>query len=636
MARVPEGGRNYEGFGADPYLAGEVAYETIVGMQSQGLQACAKHYLNNEQEHGRRTTTSDVGRRTQHEFYLHPFLRSVQAGVASIMCSYNLINGTYACEHDEALNQWLKHELGFEGYVMSDWDANQSTQAAVNGLDMTMPGDIQPDGTDRHFGNRLVKAVEDGIVTRERLEDMAERIIAAWFALDQDQNYPEVSFDAFRPNGTTNKHIDVQGDHPKLIRKIGAASTVLLKNIDASLPLVQPQSMVLIGSDAGPPIRGANAYQDRAGLDGVLGQGWGSGTADYPYLISPLEAIQIRARHDHTSLSWYLDDWDLQAAGHAALNKDVAIVFIAANGGEEYLTVDGNVGDRKNLTAWHQGDDLVNAVADHNANTIVVVHSVGPILMPWVDHENITAVVWAGTPGQEAGNSLADVLYGDWNPSGRLPFTVARSEQDYKTRIQWGEQHVLYTEGYVPWFSLTPRYTELLRSLNVDYREFDFHDIQPLFEFGFGLSYTRFEYFGLHTSFVNDFAPEAEQWLAGLPTPNAHERGSSLQDWLHHKLWTVSFKVQNVGTLYGAEIPQLYLSFPSSAQTPPRMLKGFESIPLNPGETTTVEFGLSRYDLSVWSEEDEAWIAPEPNATFDIHIGASSRDFRLHGEFSLA
>jgi beta-glucosidase len=194
-------------------------------------------------------------------------------------------------------------------------------------------------------------------------------------------------------------------------------------------------------------LKGPNAYPDRAGLDGVLGQGWGSGTADYPYLISPLEAIQTHARQDHTSLSWFLEDYDLQAAGHAALNKEVAIVFIAATAGEEYLTVDGNVGDRKNLTAWHQGDELVEAVAAHNPNTIVVVQSVGQILMPWVEHENVTAIVWSGTPGQEAGNALTDVLYGDWNPSGRLPFTIAKHERDYHTRIQWNQDHVPYTEG---------------------------------------------------------------------------------------------------------------------------------------------------------------------------------------------
>ncbi|CAG7851315.1 Probable beta-glucosidase L; AltName: Full=Beta-D-glucoside glucohydrolase L; AltName: Full=Cellobiase L; AltName: Full=Gentiobiase L; Flags: Precursor [Serendipita indica DSM 11827] len=617
MARVPEGGRNFEGFGADPWLAGEAAYETIVGMQSQGVQACAKHYLNNEQEHGRRTTTSEVDERTQHELYLHPFLRSVQAGVASVMCSYNLINDTYACENDVSLNKWLKKELNFEGYVMSDWDANHSTESANHGLDMTMPGDIQSDGTDKYFGNRLVQAVKDGKVKRERLEDMATRIVAAWFALGQDKDYPEVNFDAFTSWG---KHIDVRDDHDKLIRTVGAASTVLLKNERSALPLIQPVSMVLIGSDAGPPLKGPNFYQDRAGLDGVLIQGWGSGTCDAPYVISPLEAIQSRAKDDHTSLSWFLDDFDLENAAKAAKGKDVAMVFIAATAGEEYLVVDGNVGDRNNLTAWHGGDDLVRTVAAHNSNTIVVVHSVGPIDMPWVDHENITAIVWAGVPGQEAGNALADVLYGDWNPSGRLPYTIARKESDYRVRIQWNRQQVHYNEDR-----------------SIDYRYFDAHLIEPLFEFGFGLSYTKFEYFGLQSSFSDDFAPEDAQWRAGKPTSKAHEVGSALQDWLHRKVFTVSFRIQNVGTRYGADIPQLYVGFPQeNTGDPPRVLRGFDNVPLNPGETQTVEFKLSRYDLSIWSVQHQAWVAPPGKPLkYKLFLGTSSRDFKLKGTLQL-
>ena len=456
MGRVPEGGRNFEGFGADPYLAGEAAFETVAGLQKHGVQACAKHYLNNEQEHDRTTTTSQVSDRVQHELYLHPFLRSVQAGVSSVMCSYNLINGTYACQNDVTLNGWLKGEFGFEGYVMSDWGANHATHSATNGLDMTMPGAIQADGTDEFFGSSLVEAVRNGTVQRERLEDMATRIVAAWFAMGQDSDYPDVNFNAFSPNGTINKHVDVQEDHYQLIRKIGAASTVLLKNL-GSLPLRHPRSLVLIGSDAGPSLNGPNYYQDRAGIDGIVAQGWGSGTADYPYLISPLEAIQARAREEHTSLSWYLHDFNLQQAAQASLNKDVAIVFIAAISGEEYLNVDGNVGDRKNLTAWNGGDALVEAVAAQNPNTIVVVHSVGPILMPWANHENITAIVWAGISGQEAGNSLTDVLYGDWNPSGRLPYTIAKTESDYKTRILPNSQEVVYSEGWVSPLPMYPR-----------------------------------------------------------------------------------------------------------------------------------------------------------------------------------
>lgn len=266
LGRVAEGGRNWEGFGADPYLAGEAAYETILGMQSAGVQACAKHYINkyvcfpiyislltdalrSEQEIQRTMETSDVDDRTEHELYAAPFLRSVMAGVASVMCSYNQVNGTYACENDRTLNQILKNEFGFQGYIMSDWSATHSTQPAVNsGLDMTMPGDIEFGSGTSYFGANLTNAVLDGTVPEARVDDMATRILAAWYLLGQDEGYPDVNFNAFFPlDEATNEHIDVQAEHWKVVREIGAASTVLLKNTNGALPLSKPRKIALIG-----------------------------------------------------------------------------------------------------------------------------------------------------------------------------------------------------------------------------------------------------------------------------------------------------------------------------------------------------------------------------------------------------
>ena len=190
--------------------------------------------------------------------------------------------------------------------------------------------------------------------------------------------------------------------------------------------------------------------------------GWGSGTANFPYLITPLEAIQERARQDRSSVSWFLNNWDLPGAAATALDQDVALVFVNADSGEDYLTVDGNEGDRKNLTLWVNADNLINAVAASNPNTVVVVHSVGPaILEPWIENPNVTAVLWASLPGQESGNSLVDVLYGDFNPSGRLPYTIAKAPADYSAQLITGGTAdniilVEYTEG-----------------LNIDYRHFD-------------------------------------------------------------------------------------------------------------------------------------------------------------------
>ncbi|KAJ7471852.1 glycoside hydrolase family 3 protein [Mycena latifolia] len=627
IGRVAQGGRNWEGFGADPFLAGEAAYETILGMQEGGVQACAKHLINNEQEHFRTQESSDVDDRTQHEIYAHPFLRSIMAGVTSIMCSYNLINGTYACENDKIMNDIIKREFGFQGYIMSDWSATHSTISAITGLDMTMPGDIFFQSQTTYFGANLTAYVQNNTIPLSRLDDMATRVIAGWYFVHQDAgNFPATNFDAFNPaNEETNEHIDVQEDHYKVVREIGAASTVLLKNTGAALPLKKPRSIVLVGSDAGPGKIGPNEFADQGGVDGILAMGWGSGTANFTYLVSPLEAIQRRARKDRTSVSWILDDFDTDRAGNMAIGRSAALVFISSDSGEDYITVDGNEGDRKNLTAWHNGDELVLAVAAQNNNTIVVVHSVGPLILePWIDHPNVTAVLWAGVPGQEAGNSITDVLYGDWNPSGRLPYTIAKQASDYSAQLVLGGQ---------PSDILSIPYTE---GLNVDYRHFDSFNITPRFEFGFGLSYTNFTYSQLHIAKVGGQASTdadlEESWAAGNATPIAV--GSSSALWLHRPLYNVTFDVENTGPVWGGDIPQLYLNMPASSGEPPSILKGFTNVEVLPGATKKVAITLSRYDLSFWDTVAQGW--RRPNGTIGVTVGTSSRDARLTGNITIA
>ncbi|KAF9451014.1 glycoside hydrolase family 3 protein [Macrolepiota fuliginosa MF-IS2] len=367
MGRVAEGGRNWEGFGADPYLAGEAAYETILGMQQGGVQACAKHLVNNEQEHKRTTSSSDVDDRTQHEIYTHPFLRSIMAGVTSLMCSYNLINGTYACENDKIMNDIVKHQIGFRGYIMSDWGATESTMGAATGLDMTMPGDITFSSGTSYFGGNLTAYVLNGTIPEARVNDMATRILAGWYLLRQDSSsFPTTNFDAFNPDDdSVNERIDVQADHDQIVRQIGAASIVLLKNERNALPLKKPRSLVLIGSDAGPGRAGPNEFSDQGGSDGILAMGWGSGTANMTYLVTPLDAIQRRAREDHTSVFWFLDDFNLRGAGIVARKKSAALVFISADSGEGYITfqysglsirkLSTNGGDVSAAQHWDQG-----------------------------------------------------------------------------------------------------------------------------------------------------------------------------------------------------------------------------------------------------------------------------------------
>ncbi|KAJ7213894.1 glycoside hydrolase family 3 protein [Mycena pura] len=610
LMRAPAAGRNWEGFGGDPFLSGEGAFETITAL-IVSTSATAKHFVNNEQEHFRTTSSSNVDDRRQHEVYTIPFLRSVQAGVAAIMCSYNQINSTYACENDKTLNGILKGELGFQGcnvaHFFADWGATHSTAPAVlSGLDATMPGDHAPGSNSSFFGTNLIAAVQNGSVPESRVDDMARRILAAWFLLGQDENYPPVNFDSHNNSAPDDQQVDVQGDHKILIREIGKASTVLLKNIKNTLPLKKQKTIGIIGNGAGPNSRGPNGYPDRTGDDGVLAMGWGSGTANFPYLITPLDAITARAAEDGSTVSSTLNDTDLVAAANVASGKDVALVFITADSGES-SNVEGNQGDRNDLQAWHSGDALVEQVAKFSANTIVVVNSVGPIVVEaWIDHPNVTAVVWSGLPGQEAGNSVTDILYGAYNPSGRLPYTIGKSITDYAAQV-------IYTSA-VPILPIA--YSE---GIFIDYRHFDAAEIAPRFEFGFGLSYTEFAYSKLSIR----GNPRGGQAPTGP--------GSSLDPWcaLHDPVVSVQFTVRNTGAVAGHEVPQLYVSLPASTNSPPRMLKGFDSVFVTPGASRVVTLQLSRFDFAMWDVVQQRWVVPA--GKIGISVGASSRDIRLSG-----
>ncbi|KAG8874243.1 hypothetical protein FRB98_008582 [Tulasnella sp. 332] len=610
MARTPTAGRNWEGFGADPYLSGEAAFQTVTGMQSSGVQACAKHFINNEQEHQRSEESSNVDDRLtlsnhimgfklkfsstqEHEVYLHPFLKAVQAGVAAVMCSYNQENNTYSCENNHSLNQLLKMELGFQGY----WWVNQpkyGTEAANEGLDMVMPGGDAYGSNISYFGPALVEAVQAGLVPESRLDDMATRILSSWYLLGQDENYPKVNLNA-----------SVQADHKTLIREIGGASTVLLKNTGKTLPLGSPSTIAVIGNDAGTNPAGPNSCTDKGCDIGILAVGWGSGTANFPYLVDPLSAI--KAHIPKTPIASSLNDTDLVAAQKAATGASVALVFINADSGEDYITVEGNEGDRNNMSAWHGGDALVQSVAAVNKNTVVIVNSVGPLIMEsWIENPNVTALVWAGIQGQEAGNAIVDVLWGTVNPSGRLPYTIAKQQSDYPAQVIFAGGNITYSEG-----------------LFVDYKWFDAKGIAPRYEFGFGLSYTTFQYSNLQI-------PVSTLSIGGSAPVGI---APSLSSWLHNDWFSVSFQVKNTGLKAGTEIPQLYLVAPTSAQSPPNQLRGFSNINLQPGETGSVSLALSRYSFATWSVTAQKWVIP--TGIYGIWVGSSSRNSKLAGSITI-
>ncbi|KAG9231465.1 glycoside hydrolase superfamily [Amylocarpus encephaloides] len=595
LGQFPEGGRNWEGFGNDPYLCGVSMEQTVGGIQEAGAQACAKHYIGNEQEKNRDTMNAVIDDRTFHELYLWPFAEAVRANVASIMCSYNKISGKWACENQQMLDAILKKELGFRGYVVTDWDAQHTTVDSANaGLDMTMPGSNYGGMNVLWNNGQLSNAVNNRQVPQARLDDMVTRILAAWYLTKQDSGYPRVVTGGSNVQTTADKN---------LAKAVARDGIVLLKNEDI-LPLVKPRSIAIIGSHAVSNPRGINSCGDMGCNTGALSMGWGSGTATLPYLSAPADAISSRARQEGSTVTTTASDNSYQGAS-AAQNADVAIVFITADSGEEYITVENNKGDRNDLNAWHAGNELVKAVANVNRNTIVVVHSVGPILLEsFADLPNVKAIVWAGLPGQESGNALVEVLYGDVSPSGKLPYTIAKRASDYGTSIQ----------------ATTDNFSE---GLYIDYRYLDKNNIAPRYEFGFGLSYTTFNYTALSITSTATSGP-----ATGATVPGG---ASSLFD----TVATITATITNSGPVPGAEVAQLYLGLPSSAPaTPVRQLRGFEKQMLQVGESASVTFELRRKDLSYWDVGGKRWVLPA--GSFRVEVGGSSRDLRLSGMMTVA
>lgn len=600
LGKIPEAGRNWEGFSPDPYLSGISMFETIVGMQEGGVQACAKHYILNEQELNRTTISANSDDRTMHELYLWPFADAVNAGVTSFMCSYNKLNGTWACENDKILNGLLKDELDYKGFVMTDWGAHHTTvESAIAGLDMSMPGtDYNKTPESLFWGANLTAAVEAGDVPQERLDDMTLRILAAWYAVGQDDAaFPEVQFNSW-VDGDKGGYAAPQTQHNDIARAVARDGIVLLKNENATLPIKAPASLAIIGDDARANPAGPNACSDRACTNGTLAVGWGSGANEFPYLVAPIDAIRARAEAAGTTIIASTTD-DQAAGASAAAAAATAVVFITSNSGEEYLTVENNMGDRQTLDPWHDGNGLVAAVAQAAAGkpVVVVAHTVGPIILESVlAHDNVVALVWAGLGGQEQGNALVDVLYGDVSPSGKLPYTIAKAAADYGTALVGPDVDDGFEEG-----------------LYVDYRHFDKAGVEPRFEFGFGLSYTNFTY-------------------SDIAVTKTASNSSGAAD-LYAPIATVAATIANSGEVAGAEVAQLYLSLPAGIDAPPRQLRGFEKISLEAGESGAVEFVLRKKDASYWNVEQQQWVLP--TGEFGVAVAASSRDLRLEGTLTI-
>ncbi|KAJ7917186.1 glycoside hydrolase family 3 protein [Mycena leptocephala] len=587
LMRNPKAGRAWESFGPDPYLNGEGAFSTITGIQSVGVQACAKHLVSDNQEHWRYGLSALVDDRTMHEMYFYPFLRSIEAGVTSIMCAYNQLNGTSSCHNAVCLGQRGSSvpPASRVRYVVSDWGATHDSASdnANAGLDMEQPGDniVIGGGVFGDGGRGLASAVNDGDVTIARLNQMASRVLAGYYRLGQDSGYPPVNFDAQHSDGSgpLNLHVDVRSAaHTALVREIGGASAVLLKN----------NRSTTTGAASGVTVRGLPIATARIKTMAVIGQ---------DALLPNLSCNDLNECNDGTmsigsaTIATSLSN-DLSAGPAAAKGKDVALVFVNAMSGElgAYDIVVGNMGDRNDLNLWWKGGSLVEAVAAVCNNTIAVIHSVGPVSVSWSDHPNITGIIYAGAPGEQTGPAIVDVLYGAVNPSGRLPFSIDEDEGSYGTTI-------VYNSLGFP----VVNYTE---KLLIDYRYMDAMGIIPQYEFGFGLSYTTFTYSGLEIT------------STGSGTSSAV---------------VVAFTVTNSGVFAGTEIPQLYLSYPANVGEPKRVLRGFEEVKLAVGTSATVTMNLSAREISIWNVVTQAWV--RPLGTFTVTVGASIRDNRLTGTF---
>ena len=639
LGRTALAGRNWEGFSPDPYLTGMAFSMTIEGMQSTGLQACGKHFIGNEQETQRNPSTTDNGTtilaissniddRTIHELYLWPFADGVKSGLASVMCSYNRLNETYACENSKVLNGLLKEELGFQGYVMSDWGATHSGLPAISsGLDMDMPGSLGFGASSTfpppsYFGGNLTMAVQNGSLPESRLDDMITRVMTPYFFLNQNNGYPTVdpssgdlnNFDAATSNYSFvlpgPAHRDVQANHSSLIRQMGAEATVLLKNT-GSLPLQAPKNIAVFGNDAADlttGLYGSAIYEYAAspGFDiGTLAVGGGSGQGRLSYVIPPLDAIKARSSQDGALVQYLTDNMAIEMnIGNIYPPPEVCIVFL-----KTWVT-EGS--DRNVYEADWNSTGVVDVVSATCNNTIIVTHSGGINTMPWAQNPNVTAILAAHLPGQETGNSIVDVLYGDVNPSGRLPYTIAYSGSDYNTKIV----NMTITNSTDP-NAFQDNFTE---GLLTDYRYFDSAGIIPLYEFGYGMSYTTFD--------ITDLAINASTGLTQYAAPVAVQPGGNPGLW--EVVVTATATVSNTGSVAGAAVPQLYIGLPQSgvpSGTPPKVLRGFEKVTLAPGESQQVSFDIMRRDVSYWDTGAQDWSIPSGDIA--VMCGQSSRDLPL-------
>ena len=580
IVRTPLGGRTYEYFTEDPFLNKSMVVPLVTGLQKNDVMACVKHYAANNQETNRDFYDVQMDERTLREIYLPAFEAAVRQGKAlAVMGAYNKFRGEYLCENDYMLNKILRQEWGFKGVVVSDWAAVHSTVKSLRyGLDIEM-------GTPKPFNeyflaDKLIAAVKAGEITEAEIDVHVRRILRVLFQVKAMGNTTA------RVKGSIATETHYQDAF-----KIAAEAIVLLKNENNLLPLqlAGVKSIAVIGN---------NATKKNA-----LG-GFGAGVKTKRE-ITPLEGLQNRLPKNITVqyAEGYLERYDVANKGNmgditihgpvtidqldpeklkqaldAAEKADLAVVF--AGGNRDYET---EASDRSSLKLPFGQEELISKVLDINPNTIVVIIGGAPYDIASIKNK-AKAVVWSWFNGSEGGNALADLLLGTINPSGKLPWTMPKAIEHspaHATNSFPGHKTLTYNEGIL-----------------VGYRWFDTKNIEPIYPFGYGLSYTSF-------AIKKAVAPKA-----------TFTNGETI---------TVKVTIKNTGKRYGAEVAQLYTSKPnSSVVRAAKELKAFEKVLLQPNEEKTIALQLKVEDLAYYNEAKQTWVV-EPGE-YLLQVGNSSRN----------
>jgi len=544
LMREPRNGRNFEYAGEDPLLAGTMVGHAIKGIESNKVISTLKHFAINDQETGRNELDARIDKAALRMSDLLAMELAFEVSDAgSVMCAYNRINGPYACENAYLLNDVLKRDWGFKGFVMSDWGATHSTVAAANnGLDQQsgMEFDKSP-----YFGDALMEAVKTGAVPQARLDDMVYRIVRTMFAKGVvDNPVKEGGAIDFARNGAVSRSTAEQG-------------MVLLKNEGGVLPLAKTvRTIAIIGghADAGVLSGGGSSLVYPVGgmaVKGLKPDTWPGPVVYYP--SSPLRAIQAQAPNAKVV---YDDGTDPARAAKVAAQADVALVFANQWTGESI--------DAPSLSLPDRQDELISSVSGANQRTVVVLQTGGPVTMPWL--AKVPAVLEAWYPGTSGGEAIANVLFGAVNPSGHLPATFPASEQQLpRPKVDGDPKN--------PDLQFAVDYHE---GAALGYKWFDLKGHKPLFPFGHGLSYTTFSYSGL---------------------------SSQVKDGRLH----VRFKVTNTGNVAGKDVPQVYVSPLSGKWEAPKRLAGWDKVALQPGESKEVEVAVEPRVLGMFDESSRTW-----------------------------